>query len=89
MALCVGPSRVEEREASRGRVETGRDERVTCFHDGVTHFAVLCVRYGAGVYTYADSSKYDGAWQDDKQHGQGASRVRLLSSCVLCTECVV
>ena len=74
------------REVSRGFVETGRDERVTCFHDGVTPLDVLCVRCGAGVLTALNGSKYDGAWQDGKYHGQGASRVCLLCSCVLCTE---
>ena len=86
MALWLGSSSVEEREASRGRVEAGRNQRVTCFHDGDIPLAVLPVWCGAGVYTHVDGRKYDGAWQDGKQHSQGASRVCLLRSYVLCTE---
>ena len=27
--------------------------------------------HGHGVYYHADGSKYDGQWEEDKQHGQG------------------
>jgi hypothetical protein len=35
--------------------------------------------WGAGKFTWADGTFYDGAWRDDKAHGQGANGSRGLA----------
>ena len=39
-------------------------------HVGPNHLG-LCSNQGYGVHVYADNSKYEGNWKDDKQHGKG------------------
>ena len=29
------------------------------------------MKNGHGIYTYLNGTKYEGKWQDDKQHGEG------------------